>query len=95
MEDFSTLGHLPSTPDQKTNSRKRVVEKTELAQNLARESLPRAHQEMKDHYDQKTKKNCFLKLDSVFVFIPRELARKGLSKRLMHNWLGPNRVIRS
>ena len=35
--------------------RKRVVEKVELAQNLARENLQRAQQKMKDYYDQKTR----------------------------------------
>ena len=35
--------------------RKRVVEKVELAQNLARENLQPAQQKMKDYYDQREK----------------------------------------
>ena len=39
--------------------RKSVVEKVELAQNLARENLQRSQQKMKDYYDQKTKEPIF------------------------------------
>ena len=39
--------------------RKRVVEKVELAQNLARENLQRAQRKMKDYHDQKIKEPVF------------------------------------
>ena len=71
--------------------RKRVVEKVELAQNLARENLQRAQQKMKDYYDQKTKEPVFEVGQRVWVYTPR--TRKGLSKKLMHNWLGPYRIV--
>ena len=55
--------YLPPAADDLSTSvldyRKRVVEKVELAQNLARENLQRAQQKMKDYYDQKTKKPVF------------------------------------
>ena len=70
--------------------RKRVVEKVELAQNLARENLQRAQQKMKDYYDQKTKEPVFEVGQRVWVYTPR--TRKGLSKKLMHNWLDPYRI---
>ena len=70
--------------------RKRVVEKVELAQNLARENLQRAQQKMKDYYDQKTKEPVFEVGQRVWVYTPR--TRKGLSKKLMHNCLDPYRI---
>ena len=72
-------------------NQKRVVERVELAQNLARENLQRAQQKMKDYYDQKTKEPVFEVGQRVWVYTPR--IRKGLSKKLMHNWLGPYRII--
>ena len=57
--------------------RKRVVEKVELAQNLARENLQRAQQKMNDYYDQKTKEPVFEVEQRVWVYTPR--TRKGLS----------------
>ena len=71
--------------------RKRVVEKVELAQNLASENLQRAQQKMKDYYDQKTKEPVFEVGQRVWVYTPR--TRNGLSKKLMHNWLGPYRIV--
>ena len=40
----------------------------------------------------KRQKNLFLKfIQRVWVYTPR--TRKGLSKKLMHNWLGPYRIV--
>ena len=87
--------YLPPAADDLSTSvldyRKRVVEKVELAQNLARENLQRAQQKMKDYYDQKTKEPVFEVGQRVWVYTPR--TRKGLSKKLMHNWLGPYRIV--
>ena len=87
--------YLPPAADDLSISvldyRKRVVEKVELAQNLARENLQRAQQKMKDYYDQKTKEPVFEVGQRVWVYTPR--TRKGLSKKLMHNWLGPYRIV--
>ena len=66
--------------------RNRIVEKDELAQNLARENLFRAQKKMKDYYNQNTKKNVFEVGQRVWVYTLR--TRKGLSKNLMHNSLG-------
>ena len=87
--------YLPLAADDLSTSvldyRKRVVEKVELAQNLARENLRRAQQKMKDCYDQKTKEPVFEVGQRVWVYTLR--TRKGLSKKLMHNWLGPYRIV--
>ena len=87
--------YLPLAADDLSASvldyRKRVVEKVELAQNLARENLRRAQQKMKDYYDQKTKEPVFEVGQRVSVYTLR--TRKGLSKKLMHNWLGPYRIV--
>ena len=87
--------YLPPAADDLSTSvldyRKRVVEKVELAQNLASENLQRAQQKMKDYYDQKIKEPVFEVGQRVWVYTPR--TRKGLSKKLMHNWLGPYRIV--
>ena len=73
--------YLPPAADDLSTSvlayRKRVVEKVELAQNLARENLQRAQQKMNDYYDQKTKEPVFEVEQRVWVYTPR--TRKGLS----------------
>ena len=50
---------LPPVDDDVTTSvsehRKRIVEKAELAQNLATENVQRAQQKMKDYYDRNSK----------------------------------------
>ena len=88
--------YLPPEPDDLGTSvvehRKRVVEKVELAQNLAKENLQCAQQKIKDYYDQKAKESIFEVGQRVWVYTPR--TRKGLSKKLMHNWLGPYRIVR-
>ena len=71
--------------------RKRIVENVELAQNLARENLQRAQQNMKDYYDRNAKDPQFKDGQKVWVYIPR--TKKGLSKKLLHNWLGPYRIV--
>ena len=56
--------------------RKRVVEKVELAQNLARENLQPAQQKMKDYYDQKIKEPVFEVGQRIkFGFILREVEK--------------------
>ena len=46
---------------------------------------------MKDYYNQRAKEPVFEVVQRVWVYTPR--ARKGLFKKLMHNWLGPYRVV--
>ena len=86
--------YLPPVADDLSTSvldyRKRFVEKVELTQNLARENLQRAQQRMKDYYDQNTKEPVFEVGQRVWVYTSR--TRKGLSKKLIHNWLVPYRI---
>ena len=83
--------YLPPVADDVTTSvfehRKRIVERLELAQNLARENLQRAQQKMKDYYDQGAKEPIFVVGQRVWVYTPR--TKKGLSRKLLHNWLEP------
>lgn len=85
---------LPEVADDATTSviehGKRIVEKVELAQNIARENLQRAQQKMKDYYDQNFKMPTFEVGQRVWVYTPK--TKKGLSKKLLHNWLGPYRI---
>lgn len=67
--------------------RKRVVEKVELAQNLARENLQRSQQKMKEYYDRNAKQPVFEVGQRVWVYTAK--TKKGLSKKLLHNWFGP------
>ena len=87
--------YLPPVADDVTTSvfehRKRIVEKLELAQNLARENLQRAQQKMKDYYDQGAKEPIFVVGQRVWVYTPR--TKKGLSRKLLHSWLGPYRIV--
>lgn len=71
--------------------RKRVVEKVEMAQNLARENLQRSQQKMKDYYDRNVREPVFEVGQRVWVYTPR--SKKGLSKKLLHNWLGPFGIV--
>ncbi len=71
--------------------RKRVVEKVELAQSIAKENIQRSQQKMKDYYDQKSKMPDFEVGQRVWVFTPK--TKKGLSRKLLHNWYGPYRIV--
>ena len=86
---------LPTAPDDLTKSifehRKRIVEKVELAQNLAKENLQRSQQKMKDYYDQKSKQPTFEVGQRVWIYTPK--TKKGLSRKLLHNWFGPYRIV--
>ena len=71
--------------------RKRIVEKVELAQNIARENIQRSQQKMKEYYDQKAKMPTFEVGQRVWVYTPK--TKKGRSKKLLHNWYGPYRIV--
>ena len=71
--------------------RKRIVEKVELAQNIAKENIQRSQQKMKDYYDHKSKTPNFQIGQSVWVYTPK--TKKGLSRKLLHNWFGPYRIV--
>ena len=86
---------LPPVDDDVTTSvfehRKRIVEKVELAQNLARENVQRAQQKMKDYYDRNSKQPVFEVGQRVWIYTPK--TKKGLSRKLLHNWFGPYRIV--
>ena len=71
--------------------RARVVENIEIAQRIAKENIQRAQQRMKDYHDLHAVPVRFQVGDSVWVYTPR--SRKGLSKKLAHNWHGPYRIV--
>ena len=71
--------------------RARVVENIEIAQRIAKENIQRAQQRMKDYHDLHAVPVRFQVGDSVWVYTPRN--RKGLSKKLAHNWHGPYRIV--
>ena len=71
--------------------RRRIVQQIETSQRLALENTQRAQQRMKQHYDQSARPPIFQVGDRVWVFTPKTY--KGLSKKLLHNWHGPFRVV--
>ena len=73
------------------NHRKRIVEKVELAQNLARENIQRSQQKMKEYYDRNASQPLFEIGQRVWVYTPK--TKKGLSKKLLYNWFGPYRIV--
>ena len=71
--------------------RKRIVQNIEMAQRLARENIQRAQQRMKAQYDKSARDPVFDIGDKVWVFTPKP--RRGLSRKLQHNWHGPYRIV--
>ena len=71
--------------------RKRIVENIELASNAVRENTQRAQQRLKEYYDRNAKDPEFEVGQRFWVYTPR--TKQGLSKKLLHSWLGPHRII--
>ena len=71
--------------------RKSIVEKEELAKNLARENIQRSQQKMKEYYDRNSSQPLFEIGRLVWVYTPK--MEKGLSKKLLYNWFGPYRIV--
>ena len=86
---------LPPAADDLSSSvldhRKRIVENVELAQNLARENIQRSQQKTKEYYYRNASQPLFEIGQCVWVYTPN--AKKGLSKKLLHNWFGPYRIV--
>ena len=59
--------------------RKRFVDKVEMAQNLARESIQRSQQKMKEYYDRNASQPLFEIGQRVWVYTPKK--KKGLLKK--------------
>ena len=53
--------------------------------------MQRAQQRVKDYYDQGAKEPIFVVGQHVWVYTP--WTKKGLSRKLLHNWLGPYRIV--
>lgn len=58
---------------------------------LPKKNIQRAQQRIKDYHDLHAVPVRFQVSDSVWVYTPRN--RKGLSKKLAHNWHGPYRIV--
>lgn len=71
--------------------RARVVENIEKARCIAAENTRRAQQRMKDLHDHFSEPTKFQLGDRVWVYTPH--VRRGLSKKLAHNWHGPFRIV--
>ena len=82
-------------PSQVSNSvrehRARIVQTIEEAHAIARENTQRTQQNMKDRYDRSARDPKFMLGDRVWVYTPK--TQKGLSRKLMHHWHGPFRIV--
>ena len=68
--------------------RTRIVKQIELAQEKGN---MRAQQKMKAYYDKRARDPAFQVGQKVWVYTPKTY--KGLSKKLLHNYHGPYRVV--
>ena len=71
--------------------RRKIVKQIELTQQIAKENIMRAQQKMKAYYDKRSAEPDFIEGQKVWVFTPK--TKKGLSKKLLHNFHGPYRVV--
>jgi hypothetical protein len=82
-------------PSNVTNSikehRARIVQTIEEAHAIARANTQRTQQSMKARYDRSAREPKFMLGDRVWVYTPK--TKKGLSRKLMHHWHGPYRII--
>ena len=69
----------------------RIITNLQRAQAIAHENTQRAQQAMKSQYDKNAKEPNFEIGDSVWVYTPQ--LKKGLSKKLLHFWHGPYRIV--
>ena len=71
--------------------RARIVQNLEHAQHLISANTQLAQQKMKEQYDRTSKPVPFDIGCKVWVYTPK--SKKGLSKKLMHNYHGPYRIV--
>ena len=71
--------------------RARVVEHVERVRRIAAENTQRAQQKMKELHDLQAVPPPFALGDKVWVYTPKN--RKGLSKKLAHNYHSPYRIV--
>ena len=72
--------------------RARVVQHLEEVQEIARANIQRAQQRMKLLYDQQSNSPEYDLGQQVWLYTPK--SKKGLSKKLRHNWHGPMRICK-
>ena len=63
----------------------------QLTHQVAPEQMQLSQQAMKDLYDRKSKPYPYKVGEVVWLFTPK--TQKGLSKKLLHNWHGPYRLV--
>eukprot|EP00795_Rhopilema_esculentum_P006597 gene6597-biopygen8105 len=73
--------------------RARIVENLENARRIVKTNTELAQQRMKHYYDQNSAPVSFDIGSKVWVYTPK--TRKGLSKKLAHNYHGPYRVVKN
>ena len=71
--------------------RSRLVPNIEEVHELALANIQRAQQRMKDYYDRNASPSTYVVGSKVWVYTPK--TRKGSSKKLLHNWHGPYRIV--
>ncbi|CAB3997885.1 Retrovirus-related Pol poly from transposon, partial [Paramuricea clavata] len=71
--------------------RARIVQTIDEAHAIARANIQRTQQSMKARYDRSACESKFMLGDRVWVYTPK--TKKGLSRKLMHHWHGPFRII--
>ena len=69
-----------------------VVTKLQHAYRIVHENTQLTQQKMKDYYDLNAKAPNYQVGNKVWVYTPK--TKKGLSKKLLHNWHGPFRIIK-
>ena len=87
---------LPPNVDRLSTSiaehRARIVSQLEEAQRLAKQNTERTQQQMKGHYALEAAPAQYQIGQRVWVFTLK--TRKGLSKKLLHHWHGPHRIMK-
>ena len=74
-----------------TKHRARIVQTLEEAHAIARENIQRVQQKMKEIYDRSARDPKFMIGDKVCIYTPK--TKKGLSRKLMHHWHEPYRIV--
>ena len=88
MQLFPSSENLSSSV---AEHRARIVQKLEDAQNIILSSTQLAQQRMKEQHDKRSRCVPYEVGQSVWVYTPKQ--RKGLSKKLLHNYHGPYRIV--
>ena len=87
---------LPPNVDRLSTSiaehRARIVSQLEEAQLLAKQNTERTQQQIKARYALEAAPAKYQIGQRVWVFTPK--TRKGLSKKLLHHWHGPYRMVK-